>query len=569
MKGFSSQLSYLFQDKELRRNLYALLRYLGLLIAVVILVTVGFQLLMWYVEGESHSWVSAFYWTIVTMTTLGYGDIVFQTDIGRAYSAMVLITGVVMLLVVLPFMFIRYFYAPWLEAQVQARAPRSLPEETRDHVIICNYNSVALDLIRRLKRNDIPYVLIEPDPTVAAERHADGLSVVTGEVDDTSTYKAIQAHQARLVLANQSDMVNANIALTLSEIAPEVPVAAIAEDEDSIDVLELSGADHVLPLKRWLGEQLANRVNARHAELHPIGEYKDLVLAELPVQNTPLAGTTIRETKLREHVGVSIIGVWERGKLTPARADTTLTAHSVPVVIGTKEQLEALNDLIAIYDFNSNPVLVVGGGNVGTAAIRALKEKDVPVHLIERDRDRCRELRRMCDKVFPGDASGYELLHRAGINEAPSVLLTTHDDATNIFLASYCRNLNPSMRIVSRITHERNMEAVHRAGADFVLSYAMLGVDAVVSVLEKKELTVIGEGFDLFTREVPPALHDKTLVESEIGARTGMNVVALIHNGDHETRLTPDTRLPPDGEILMVGTDEQCDQFVEVFEEGP
>ena len=71
--------------------------------------------------------------------------------------------------------------------------------------------------------------------------------------------------------------------------------------------------------------------------------------------------------------------------------------------------------------------------------------------------------------------------------EAPSVLLTTNDDAMNTYLASYCRNLNPELRVVSRITHERNLDAIHRAGADFVLSYASLGVEAVFSILQGKE----------------------------------------------------------------------------------
>ena len=51
-----------------------------------------------------------------------------------------------------------------------------------------------------------------------------------------------------------------------------------------------------------------------------------------------------------------------------------------------------------------------------------------------------------------------------------SVLLTTNDDAMNIYLAVFSRRLNPGLRIVSRITHERNIDAIHRAGADFMLS---------------------------------------------------------------------------------------------------
>jgi voltage-gated potassium channel Kch len=76
--------------------------------------------------------------------------------------------------------------------------------------------------------------------------------------------------------------------------------------------------------------------------------------------------------------------------------------------------------------------------------------------------------------VLPGDASDRRLLERAGIDRASSVLLTTNDDGVNIYLTVFCRRLNPSLRIVSRVTHERNLEAIHRAGADFVLSYTTL-----------------------------------------------------------------------------------------------
>src|SRR5690606_37412046 len=108
--------------------------------------------------------------------------------------------------------------------------------------------------------------------------------------------------------------------------------------------------------------------------------------------------------------------------------------------------------------------------------------------------------------VIEGDAADFDVLREAGLLEAPSVLLTTHDDAMNIFLASYCRRLNPELRIVSRVSHERNVESIHRAGADFVLSYASLGVSAVQSILYGKELVVLGEGFDLFSVPLPPTL---------------------------------------------------------------
>ena len=77
------------------------------------------------------------------MTTLGFGDITFTSDIGRLFSILVLLSGVVLLLVMLPFMFISLFYAPWLEARVRLRAPREVPEGTEGHVILTEYDPIA------------------------------------------------------------------------------------------------------------------------------------------------------------------------------------------------------------------------------------------------------------------------------------------------------------------------------------------------------------------------------------------------------------------------------------------
>jgi hypothetical protein len=90
-----------------------------------------------------------------------------------------------------------------------------------------------------------------------------------------------------------------------------------------------------------------------------------------------------------------------------------------------------------------------------------------------------------------------------GIMGTRSVLLTTNDDAMNIYLAVYCRRLNRDLRIVSRITHERNLEAIHRAGADFVLSYTTLGIEAVMSLLGGYPPVLLGEGVELFSVPVP------------------------------------------------------------------
>ena len=168
--------------------------------------------------------------------------------------------------------------------------------------------------------------------------------------------------------------------------------------------------------------------------------------------------------------------------------------------------------------------------------------------------------------VFPGDAADRRLLERAGIQRVSSVLLTTNDDAMNIYLAVYCRRLNASLRIVSRITHERNVEAIHRAGADFVLSYTTLGVESVMSLLRGYALVVLGEGVELFSVDVPASLLGRRLADTGIGSNTGLSVVALDRDGTLVTRLTGETMLDPGAALIMLGSLEQRRKFAELYE---
>lgn len=568
MKFLSSEIAYLVSEREMRGNIRALVRYLLLLAAVIVTHSVLFHVIMVSLEGQRHSWITGFYWTFVVMTTLGFGDITFTTDVGRAFSIVVLISGVVLLLVLLPFLFIRLFYAPWFEARVRLRAPRRVPAGTTGHVLITELDEVAAGLTARLKAEGVPHFVVEPDVVRAGQLVGDGLPVVTGQIDSRATYEQLEAVQAGLVLANCTDTVNTNITLTVREAAPRVPIVAIVEAEDSVDILYLAGATHVLPLKHQLGEYLANRADAGGAEAHVMGSFGDLRIAELPARGTFFAGASVRETRLRERTGLNLVGLWERGRLLPAYPQTMIRPDSVVVVAGTERQVAELDRLLPAREPETVPVIVIGAGTVGQAAALALKRKGLRVHVIERGPAILGSLQEHVDGVFEGDAADRALLDRAGIATARSVLLTTNDDAMNIFLAVYCRRIKPDIRIVSRITHERNLEAIHRAGADFVLSYTSLGVDAVLSILRGHELVLLGEGVELFSIPVPPSLAGLPLRESQIGSRTGLSVVAL-RNGDG-------TSTPPDGETVLgadvrlvtLGSVEQRQSFAEAFERG-
>lgn len=563
MKFLGSHLSYMLEKHQSRSNLKAFAKFLVFLAIVITLFSVVFHVIM-VNEGKEHSWVTGFYWTLTVMSTLGFGDITFESDLGRLFSVLVLLSGIFLLLIVLPFAFIRFFYAPWLDAHIRTQAPRRVPPDTSGHILFSSWDEIQRGLAERFDLLGIPYFVIEPDPVRANELFVEGVPVITGDLDSTRTYAHAAIDRARAVFASQSDAANTNVILTVREIHPTIPIIALAEENESVDLLQLAGATHVLPLKQRLGEQLANRVESMKSAVHVIGRFKGLLIGEFPVHGTPLAGRTLKEIQLRQRTGANVVGIWQRGQMQPVRPDTIVDQWSIPVVVCTEEQIDAINRLVRTGAANTNPVLVIGGSKIGRATAATLRQNGLRVHLIEHEPIEAAKAHGFADRVFVGEAADREVLQQAGIDDAPSVVLTTNDDAMNAYLCIYFRKLKPEIRIVSRITHDRNIESIHRAGGDFALSYASLGQELVMALLQGREFIFLGSDIDFHVLDVPQSMAGKTLRESNIGARTGLNVIAIEY-GDRMILPGPDTELPAGAHLVALGTAGQIGEMKRVF----
>lgn len=565
MKTLGTQIATFLSTRDAKRNLATLAKFFITLTVLILLYTVLFHVIMLSIEGREFSWFTGLYWTLTVMSTLGFGDITFESDVGRLFSVVVLLSGIVLLLIMMPFMFIHNFYAPWLEARIRARAPRSVPESVSGHVLIATWDMIAPALIGKLNRHSIPYYVMEPDPEKATRLYLEGYSVLNVRPDAREDWVAARTAQARLVFANDDDPDNTNITLTVREVTPNLPIVALANALDSVDILELSGATQVVPLGHLLGEYLAHRVNVQGAAAHVIGAFRDQLIAELPVQGTQLAGKRVRESRLRDKCGVSIVGIWDHGRLHPVHPNRVLDNMSVPLVMGTEKQIGELNHMFSRRRAVELPVLVIGGGRVGSAATRKLRQDGVQVHLLERDPSLRASLEHVPDQLIIGDAADRETLLGAGLHEAPAVVLTARDDAVNIYLAVYCRRLRPDIRILSRITHERNLDAITRAGADFVLGEASLGSEIVFSRVLGRELVILGEGVELFYQPVPPSVEEQTLAQCGIGAKTGLTVIAIEENGAVVTNPSAGDRLHAGARLIMVGSPAQRQEFGKQF----
>ncbi len=553
-------LSFFLDHRTRRRNLVLVVRFLVVFGLLVSAYSIIFHSIMSY-EGQHFSWFTGVYWTLTVMSTLGFGDITFVSDLGRLFSTVVLLSGSIFMLILLPFIFLQFFWTPWIEAQNAARTPRQLPGHFANHIIITRYDSLTRSLIERLEQFQYRYVLVIADPDDAVRLHDEGFSVIAGDLDDPDTYSRAHVDKAALVVSTCSDQVSTNIAVTVRSVDEKVAIAAIADTPASVDILELAGCTQVLQLADMLGESLARRVSAGDALAHVLGEFDELLIAEATASRTPLVGKSLAEAGLRRNTGVTVIGVWERGHFQAARPETVIEAGTVLVLAATQQQLDSYNQLLRIYNKSFEPVIIIGAGRVGLATARSLEQRDIDYRIVEED------LSRLGDngKFIGGSAAELEVLQRAGIESAPGVVITTRDDDTNVYLAIYCRKLRPDLQIIARANDERNISSLHRAGTDFVMSYASMGASAMANMLKHSTTLIIAEGLELFRLPVPEALTGRSIAESSLRALTGCTVVASCTSDGIEINPDPLAPLPKGGDIILIGTAEGERKFLQLF----
>ena len=564
MKFMFSQIAFMVDNKSNKRNLIFMVKFT---IFVVVLVTT-YSLLFHYImalEGQKHSFLTGFYWSLTVMTTLGFGDITFTGDLGKMFTIVVLLSGILLFMLILPFTFIRYVYSPWLESKSQSAIQKEVPEYINNHVVIVGNDGFAIALVRRLKEYNIPYVLIVTEHQQAMELYNVGLHALVGDLDVASTYIRARAEHAALVIALQDDMKNTNIAATVREAAPNVLLAARINILASESILRLAGCNHVFHFAEMLGNFLARRVfNARnHANI--VGNFQGLCVAEAPVHHTSLVGQNVVESNLRGRFGLNVCGIWQGNDYMTIRPETIIDESAVLLLAGTEKMIEHYNAVMGREATGEQaPVLILGGGTVAGAIAKSLVKRGIPFRVVEKNAGR---IPPNDERYVVGNAAEIEVLQRAGIDSTKTVLVTTHDDDVNIYLTIYCRKLCPDIQIISRANFDRNVPSLYTAGANLVLSQSSLIANSVVNMLSPGRVFQLTEGLNIFRMSVPESLVGVNLIDSGIRLKTGCNVIAIKTQTGLEVPPDPSKQLQADWELLLIADTDSEQLFMKEYGE--
>jgi hypothetical protein len=147
----------------------------------------------------------------------------------------------------------------------------------------------------------------------------------------------------------------------------------------------------------------------------------------------------MQQSCLREKTGITVVGVWERGRFEIPTAATTIHSTTVLLLAGAADQLNNYHEHIGRHEKFEAPGLVLGGGTVGLALAYALHQAGLDYRIIEK-RQKLVEY----PKHIHGSVADIHILTRAGIERTPSITITTHDDTTSscFYRKSLCSIMN-------------------------------------------------------------------------------------------------------------------------------
>ncbi|RME34402.1 MAG: hypothetical protein D6786_05000 [Gammaproteobacteria bacterium] len=453
----------------------------------------------------------------------------------------------------LVFLIFPVYVLPFFEERFEARLPRQLPTEGR-YVLIYRYGPAVTSLIEELQRHQQKVVVLEEDQAQARRLDSRGLEVVNAAIGEEDIAIG-RVRQADAVVVNGPDPDNATFILMLREAGYRGPIYALAEHPLHRVPMMKSGATAVYTPAHVLAAALAakasDRTRSRLSGVQQLGE--QLGLAELRIHaDSPLAGQTLAEARLRERIGAAVIGQWVEGEFQPVTGPATrLMTSAILVAIGSPASLERLATLAHPLPA-SGPVVIAGFGDVGQKVVELLSDDGVFTTVIDL------EMRPGVDVV--GSVLDQSVLETAGVRRASAVVLALNNDSTSLFAAAMVRDYNPEVPVIASVKHASSVDRLYRVGADFAISLGDVSGRILAFHILGEEYLSIEPGVKL-VRLPAGLLAGQHPLRAEQPIQAGCQVVAIGRGDSVVVDFPREFRIEPGDEVYIVGTPERVDRL--------
>lgn len=312
---------------------------------------------LWYRLIEGWGWSDSVYMTVITLATVGYGEIHPLGDRGRIFTISLILMGIISIGYIVN-RFTEALIQGYFREGIQLRQRKRLVDSLTDHYILCGFGRTGRHIALEFKAEGIPFVTIDSEIEQVQAAMELGYTAVQGDatLDDTLLKVGIE-RAVCLVAALPSDAENLYTVLSAKTLNPQIRAIARASTEEALKKLQRAGADAVVSPYITGGRRMAA------AALRPqVMDFVDGILTGtdrafymeeflIDSQNCPAAGKTLREARLRAQSGALVLAIRRSdGTLIGGpTGETKLMPGDSLICMGTAEQLRLLNQILIPY----------------------------------------------------------------------------------------------------------------------------------------------------------------------------------------------------------------------------
>lgn len=546
-----------------RRRLILVLLSLPVLLTLTALMYMG---AMHVLEGQERSFWRALEWAAETLTTTGYGrDAVWQHPLMVVLVVVSQFGGVFLVYVLVPLLLL-----PYIEERFRAKPPKALPDGVQHHVVIFRWGPAVETLLEELLDSEVPVAVLELDDAAARKvaelRRADKKryghvhAVLGGDV--VAVLDGARLKHARAIIANGSDEENATLALVARERGFEGDIMALVDEPYHRKPLTSAGAEAVFTPRHVLGAALAARAShklqPRVGGIQGLG--RNLRVGEIRLDpNCELAGQTLRSADLAAKTGATIIGQWVEGVLdNHPSPETVLQPRGILLAVGRPESLETLSHLATAGGRlrSEGHFVIAGHGEVGRKVATLLRDVGEDVLVVDENPE--------VGADVVGDIADPTTIGALNLETARAVILALDSDGATLFATLIVRGEARDLPIIARVNRAPNIDRLHRAGADFVLSVSQVAAQILAHRILRRDSLALGTELHILEVE-SEKLTGKHPADLEIRRRTGCSVVAVERGDDVITELGGDFVFQSGDHVYVCGHRADTDRFHDLY----
>ncbi|WP_025763855.1 potassium channel family protein [Dyadobacter tibetensis] len=319
----------------IRKFLFPLL-YLAVL---TLLGTIGYVLI------DGYSWIDSLFMTVITVSTVGYGEVQELSPAGRLFTIVLIITSIGLVAYYLTFVTRLIADGEWTKEYRRYKQFKSLMR-MEDHVVVCGFGRNGRESSAVLRNSDIPFVVIEKVPGIAP---FPGDIMIHGDAtrDEVLLEAGILKAKA-LIVSLPEDSANLFVVLTARQLNPELLIISRASYDQSVSKLKIAGANNVIMPDKISGAHMATLVLIPDVQefitLMSTQHNENFQITEIPIA----LSTQLKELNLWQATGCTILGIKQKeGSYlrNPGPEYCTASGESM-IVMGTKIQLDEAKKLL-------------------------------------------------------------------------------------------------------------------------------------------------------------------------------------------------------------------------------